>query len=266
MPNATNRDVNLHYEVMGQGEPLLLVPGLGSDVSNWPGMDRLLAERFQVIRMDNRGAGRSDCPPPPYFVADMAADCAAVLDDLGLESAHVLGHSMGGCIALEMALELPQMVRRLVLGSTTARLAGRNAQLFDAWVELIRAGCDPELVTREIMLWMYPVPLYESPTFLEGLVRECMDYPHLQPFDGLVGQVEALKAFDARERLEGVQVPTLVLHGEMDQLVPPAEGVDLGRKVPGAGVEILDETGHLPHRQFPDRYAEAVARFLSAAG
>ncbi|MFW5838296.1 MAG: alpha/beta fold hydrolase, partial [Desulfovibrionaceae bacterium] len=107
MPETTNHGVALHYETTGEGEPLLLIPGLGSDASNWPQVDKRLAERFQLVLMDNRGAGRSDSPPPPYAMADMAGDCLCVLDHLGLESAHVLGHSMGGAIALELAINHP---------------------------------------------------------------------------------------------------------------------------------------------------------------
>ncbi|MFW5837265.1 MAG: alpha/beta fold hydrolase, partial [Desulfovibrionaceae bacterium] len=173
-----------------------------------------------------------------------------------------LGHSMGGAIALELAINHPGRLRRLVLGSTTARLSARNEQLFDAWVELIRQGCDAEAVTREIFLWMYPPWMYEDPVFLDTLVRECMEYPYFQPFDGLVGQVEALRGFDVRDRLGDIQAPVLVLHGEQDQLIPPDEGVSLGRAIPGSRVEILDGAGHLPHRQLRESFARLAGDFL----
>ncbi|MDK2954712.1 MAG: 3-oxoadipate enol-lactonase [Desulfovibrionales bacterium] len=264
MPEAYNHGVKLHYETMGRGEPLLLVPGLGCDGGSWPVVDKMLAEKFFVVLLDNRGSGRSECPPPPYDVVEMAEDCVCVLDHLHLDAAHVLGHSLGGAVALELAASRPERVRRLIACSTAASMSRRNMQLFDAWVELLAKGGDPAAVTREIFLWMYPPDSFNHIEFLDSIVGECLANPHLQPFEGLQGQVEALRTLNVQGRLGQIQASTLVLHGELDQLVALQEGSALARGIPGGRIEILEGAGHLPHRQQPDRFTGLALDFLGA--
>lgn len=239
-----------------------MIPGLGCDGSSWPAVDRMLAERFLVVLLDNRGSGQSDCPPSPYTVAEMAEDCLCVLDHLQLDAAHVLGHSLGGAVALELAASRPDRVRRLMPCSTAAGFSPRNIQLFDAWVELLAKGGNPAVVTREIFLWMYPPASFIDSKFLARIVRECLTNPHLQPFEGLKGQVEALRTFDVQDRLRRIQSPTLVLHGALDQLVDFEEGAALAKDIPGGRIAAIEEAGRLPHRQWPKRFTALALDFL----
>ena len=119
MPKVKVNDVQLYHEVHGQGEPLVLIMGLGANTSGWDMQIPALSREFQVVAFDNRGSGRSDKPPTPYSMRLFADDTAGLMDTLGIASAHVYGQSMGGLIAQELALSYPQRVRTLVLGSTS---------------------------------------------------------------------------------------------------------------------------------------------------
>ncbi|MCK4963645.1 MAG: alpha/beta fold hydrolase, partial [Dehalococcoidia bacterium] len=120
MPTTKVGDINMYYEVHGEGEPLLLIMGLGSDLTSWIFQIPEFSKKYQVIAFDNRGVGRTDAPDVPYSTAMMADDTTGLLDALGIEKAHVLGLSMGGFIAQELAVKYPQRVKSLVLAATAA--------------------------------------------------------------------------------------------------------------------------------------------------
>src|SRR5213080_2719915 len=121
MPSVRVNDVDMYYEIHGDGEPLVLIVGLGTDISEWDGIIRWLAKKYKVLAFDNRGAGRTDKPDAPYSIETMAHDTAGLMQALGIEQAHILGISMGGRIALALALRQPKRVKKLILVSTSAR-------------------------------------------------------------------------------------------------------------------------------------------------
>src|SRR5207245_2584476 len=121
MPYIKVNDIQIYYEIHGDGEPLVLIVGLGTDISEWDGIIRWLAEKYQVLAFDNRGAGRTDKPDIPYSIEMMADDTAGLMQTLGIEQAHILGVSMGGRIALALSLRHAECVKKLVLVSTSAR-------------------------------------------------------------------------------------------------------------------------------------------------
>ena len=129
MPNATIRELDMYYEVAGSGEPLLLIMGLGADLNAWVRQTPVLSTRYRTVTIDNRGVGRSSKPPGPYSTAQMADEAAGLLDHLGVERAHVLGVSMGGMIAQEVALRHPRRVGTLTLVCTYAAPGGEEHEL-----------------------------------------------------------------------------------------------------------------------------------------
>src|SRR5215211_420992 len=134
MPLASVNGLDLYYEETGSGPPLLLIAGLSGNTLGWAMLQPTLAERFRVIAFDNRGAGRSSAPPGPYTTRRMADDAAALLDRLGVARAHVLGFSMGGMVAQELALHHPARVGRLVLYGTLAR---PRPAILDPWLTFV---------------------------------------------------------------------------------------------------------------------------------
>ena len=256
---ATNAGVELAYEVRGDGPPLLLVQGLGYGGSGWGGAHELLAESFGVVSFDNRGFGRSDSPPGPYSVADLAADTAAVLDAAGLDRAHVLGVSLGGMVAQELALTRPERIDRLVLVSTTPGGAGSFPMPQRTMLLLATAATLAPSIALERFV---DNALGESPA--AGLAERIVAYRTANPPDpaGWASQAAAGAAFDALDRIGGIAASTLVLHGTADAVVDPRNGELLAGTIPGARLELFAGDGHLLSWEQPERFARLVTEFL----
>jgi 3-oxoadipate enol-lactonase len=259
--------VRLHWEDSGgSGPPVLLIMGLGMNATGWWRTVPVLAEAgFRVLSFDNRGVGRSERLPGPYTAAEMADDAVSVLDAAGVDAAHVYGISLGGMIAQEVALRHPSRARALVLGASTA--GGANlipaSDDVNAFVRL-RAQ-----MTAEHAVWA-SVPInYARRTRLEGGDRIAEDIAQRLRFpvesEYYSAQLAAAHGHDAR--VEDIRAPTLVVHGEEDVLIPPANGERLAELIPGAELSMWPEAAHLYFTDQPeiDRYVAAWLRAGSTA-
>ncbi|HEY6380115.1 MAG TPA: alpha/beta fold hydrolase [Candidatus Dormibacteraeota bacterium] len=248
----------------GSGTPLLLIPGLGATrVVFDPLIEPLLARGLRPAVMDNRGVGRSGWSPGPHPMEQLAADAAAVIGALSARPAHVLGASMGGMIAQHVALEHPARVDRLVLACTgpggshavkadpedTARLLGRGAR-------------SPEAAYRMATAVLYD-PAYAAahPDLIEAQIHDRARHP--VPAAVFQAQRAASWEHDTWERLPQISAPTLVLHGTHDLVMPVGNGRILAERIPGARLVEFEGAGHLLFHEMPERFAEAVASFLS---
>jgi pimeloyl-ACP methyl ester carboxylesterase len=230
MPIVNANGVDLYYEVMGEGPPLVVINGLGGEVSEYKRITGPLAERCRVLAFDNRGAGRSDKPDTPYTVEVMAMDAAAVMDGAGFKGATVMGISMGGRIALELCLQRPDLAGKLVLVSTGARVQ-------NSWVRRLVTSPPPRVLMRS----KYPQPKY---AFLR--------------------QREASKAYDGSARLGEIGVPTLILHGLRDKLAPLAVAQEMHQGIAGSKL-VTFKGGHLFFLiREPHRFLKTVADFVAS--
>jgi len=252
--------VHIAWERRGSGLPLVLIHGLGYARWGWEPVADRLAERFEVILLDNRGIGESDAPPGPYTVAEMAADTLRVMDEASIERAHLVGTSLGGMIAQELALAAPERVDKLVLVSTTP--GGANAApMPEVTVRLFAAATslEPQVALRRF------VENALGPGVANGLVERILEHRvrTAQPFSAWAAQAAAGTAFDAWERLPGIDAPTLVLHGTADNVVDPRNAELLAARIPGARAELFPGCGHLPPWEQRDRFVEVVEEFLA---
>jgi pimeloyl-ACP methyl ester carboxylesterase len=260
--SAVNGDVRIAYEARGHGEPLLLVHGLGYDRRGWGPLPDLLAEEFRVLLVDNRGVGESDFPPGPYTVAEMASDAVAVLDAEGLERVHVLGVSLGGYIAQEIALSHRGRLDRLVLCSTSC--AGPNQHPMPAaGVEAF--GRFPAMEREAGLRLMVENSLgaravCERPELVDEVYAyrlECAP-----PLEAWRAQLDAALAFDSFERLPEIAAPTLVLHGTADTVIDARNGELLAERIPDARLHLVPDRGHLLVREEAELVARVVLDFL----
>ncbi|BBH16212.1 3-oxoadipate enol-lactonase [Nocardioides baekrokdamisoli] len=228
MPEAHNGPTRIRYEVSGSGAPLLVIPGLGSDLRDMRDMVRRLSESFQVVVLDNRGAGRSDKPDEPYSIQTMAADALAVLDAASIPSANVLGYSMGGRIGLELTLQHPERVARLILLASGARV-------IRTWQRNLLFSISPHL------------PIGPKPR---------------QPVYAFQRQRAATQAYDARASLRQIRTPTLVLHGRSDRIAPPELAEELHAGIPGSRLEWY-AGGHITPVLKPGIVVDAARTFLA---
>lgn len=255
---ATNGDVRIAYEVHGSGEPLLLIHGLGYGRWGWEPVLGPLADDFGVLLYDNRGIGESDVPAGPYTARDLAEDAVAVLDAAGVERADVVGTSLGGMAAQELAISFPGRLNRLVLACTTP--GGPSAHpMPQQTVDLMLAAptLPPETALRRF------VENALTPGASSDLVERILALRLQNPFDprGWHAQAAAGMTFDALDRLAGIEAPTLVVTGTEDVVVDPRNSELLADGIANARLERIPG-GHLFFWEDPSRFVTLLKEFL----
>lgn len=263
MPFIDSGDARIYWEEVGSGDPVLLVMGLGYTLEMWHRTRRALAARFRVLLFDNRGVGRSGAPPGPYSIAQMAGDARTVLDAAGAARAHVFGMSMGSLIAQEMALSYPERVRSLVLGCTACGGPGAalaEPEVADALVS--RARLSAEEGVRVMVPYVYD-PGTPRERVEEDIAIRLRHYPRRE---GYLAQLQAALAFTSHDRLASIGIPTLVIHGESDRLVPPGNGVQVAKAITGAELLLLKGASHIFMTDQPRASHEAITSFLDRVG
>jgi 3-oxoadipate enol-lactonase len=263
MSVAQSGEVRIAYEIRGDGDPLVMIHGLGYDRFGWGPLPDLLAQDFSVVVFDNRGVGESDVAPPPYSVPGMAADALAVLDAAGAERAHVIGASLGGMIAQELVLRAPERVDRLVLCSTTP--GGAAAYPMPKRTQLLMMAFAADPSDERLRLLVENALAEETVRSQPELVDEIFAYrlANRPPAEGWQAQAFAAVGFDSNGRLAGMRTPTLVIHGTADNVVDVRNARLLADAIPGARVELLLDTGHLPMWEDPERFVRVVTEFLT---
>ena len=256
--------MKIAWDRRGNGAPLLLIHGLGYARWGWEPVLPELAEQFDVILFDNRGIGESDAPPGPYTVAEMAADAVQVLDEAGVARAHVVGTSLGGMIAQELALAHPERVDRLVLACTTP--GGQKAHpMPQVTVALMAeaATLEPAVALRRFVEnALAPATVEAHPEIVEQIMAHRLATAQ-QPA-AWAAQASAGATFDAYDRLGALAAPTLVQHGDEDVVVDPRNADLLVELLPDARLERVPG-GHLFFWEAPEQFVASVAAFLEAS-
>lgn len=255
--------VELRVEEVGAGPPLLLIMGLGASLETWIAQREAFAKRHRVILFDNRGAGGSESPPPPWTVPDMAADAIGVLDALGIARAHVLGVSMGGMVAQEMAIQWPTRIDRLVVAVSFARPdpLRRAFLLFRRWARLQGADLVQEGVAN--LPWLVSPQVLNDAERLEQILAVVGTMP-LMAAEAYAHQVDAILQHDTLSRLDRVRAPTLVLAAAEDVLTPVSLSREIAAAIEGALLHILPRGNHAVQIEDPDAFNAAVLDFLAA--
>jgi len=263
MPKIRVGDIEVYYVEAGSGAPVVLIMGFGGDHLAWGFQMRALAENHRVVAFDNRGAGQTDAPDVPYTMAMMAADTVGLMDALGIDRAHVIGVSMGGMIAQQLALDHPDRVRSLHLGCTLARPDAYMRALVGAWREMRRC-LGREAMLRAVGLWLFSPSTYnQRPEFVEMLFQNALANPYPQTLTGFVRQGDAILGHDTAARLGGLRCPTLVTVAEDDILVPPRFSREVASLIPGATLRVLPGAGHVYFWEQPDAFNALCLEFLA---
>lgn len=263
MPTAKTGDIATYYEEAGTGEPLVLICGISADLQAWRFQVPELSKHFRVICYDNRGAGRTDAPDQPYSVARMAADLAALMDELHIDAAHILGWSMGGLIAQAFTHSYPRRVRKLILISTMERPDGFVRLAIRNWMNIRRSDMSFEQITRFVSRWSYSPALYDNERLYEKFIQVMATNPYAQKAHAFLRQADALLAYDPQQPAKAVRVQTLVLVGVHDSLIPPYHAERLAQGIPGARLKVLSGA-HAGFVEFPDEYNSEIAQFLES--
>ena len=249
--------MNIKWEARGDGEPLLLIQGLGYARWSWDPVVPALAERYRVVWFDNRGIGESDKPVGPYTAAQMAADSLQVLDEAGVERAHVLGASLGGMIAQEVAVAAPARVEKLVLCCTTPG-GPATVPMPDVTVRLFAEAATlapDEALRRFVVNALGPNP---SSAVVEELYRLRL----ANPPDSAGWQAQAAAGLTFAGVDGEIAAPTLILTGTDDNVVDPRNAEVLAARIAGARIERFSGAGHLFFWEQPDAFVKIVTEFL----
>ena len=257
MAYVVNEGAKLYWDERGSGPPVLLIMGLSFTHEMWFRVMPAILGEYRAIVFDNRGMGRSDVPRGPYSMRRMASDARAVLDAAGVESAHVIGASMGGMVAQELALRHPERVRSLILGSTS------SSGLFGKWPEFRYGprqwrGRSREERERSLRSLLYaqttPAERIEEDLRVRCACAWC--------YKGFLNQLAGILMWSSHRRLPRIAAPTLVVHGDQDRLVPPENGRAVASRIPGAKFELIRNAGHIAITDQPEKCVQVIRGFL----
>lgn len=261
MPYADVGSERLYYEVEGEGPPLVLIRGLTRSMRFWDQLLPSLRGHFRILTYDHRGIGRSPIRVKRFWVKDLADDLAGVIAASGLERAHVFGQSLGGMVALRLALDHPHRVDKLMLGCTSAGVFHKNAPRLDSLAVLAATARLP--LERQVAL---QAPRLMSARFCEEHPEVAASWiPHLraEPIDPRVAFQQALAAavHDVTGRLSELKGEVLLITGDSDRLIPHRHTLRIARAVPHAQLQILPGVGHDLAAEAPEALAAHIKRF-----
>jgi len=264
VPTVKAGDISLYYEAHGEGEPLLLIMGYGSNSGHWFVILPHLASHFNVIIFDNRGAGRSDKPDIPYTAEMMTGDITGLLDATGIGAAHVFGVSMGGMIAQELALRHPGRVKKLVLGCTScggpqAIRSSPEASAFLFNPERAKLSEGENALSTVPWLWNEDF-IAKHPEAVKRYVTTTTQYP--TPLYAYMCQANFILSLDTYDRLPQIKAPALVMCGARDRLIPPENSGILASRIPGAELVTFEKAGHGFISDTADEAGDKIIRFL----
>jgi 3-oxoadipate enol-lactonase len=259
VPSVDARGSELYYERRGQGEPMLLIQGFTATHLTWGGAFLSPLEReFDCTVFDNRGMGRSGRAEVPFGIDDLMADTLGLLDALEIESAHVVGFSMGGMVAQEMAIAHPERFRTLTVfaaycgGPDSTRMSGEDIEMLGAAL----ASGDRMRIRRALWEVNLSSGFREDDSRFAAFDEMATALPASR--EVIFEQMKAIAGHDTSDRLGRISTPTLLVHGTEDRLIPSANGRQVASLMPGARLELLEGVGHMSFWEQPERLAGLV--------
>ncbi len=264
MPKVQVNDIYIYYEEYGKGFPLLMILGLQANIDWWgKSLLKKIANNYRVIVFDNRGTGRSDNSDYDYIVNTLVDDTIGLMDILNIDKANIFGHSMGGMISQQLTLNYAERVNKLVLCSShcgQSKLipsSSKVKQILDQPQEKL----SPEDIARNMLSIFYTEDfMKKNPKFVELAIQNMRK---IQTSIKIYNrQIKAIETFDVCEKLKNVKVPTLIMHGIKDILVPAQNGKILMELIPGAKLILFKNSAHVPYVEERNKFIESLVEFL----
>jgi len=263
MPFCECQEIDLYYQTSGEGQPLMLISGLSGGTWSWYEQVPFFKNHFRTITFDNRGAGRSSMPPGPYTIKSMAEDARALLDHLAIDKSFIMGLSMGGMIAQELALLAPDRIQALVLGCTHCGGDLRvppTPQVLEAFMN--NTGLSHEQIIDKNLPFFFSESCRKNRPQVVNAYRMVQLETPLQPEHAFLAQLQAIRSFSRCDRLAQLQAPTLILTGSEDVLVPARNARILEERIPHAELIEITGAGHALHAECRDQLNELSHAFF----
>lgn len=246
MPTTNIRGLRMYYELSGQGHPVVFISGITLDHSIWKAFQvpEFTAAGFSCLVFDNRDVGQTgESPTGPYAIGQFVDDTVGLLDQLGLESPHIVGYSMGGMIAQELALKLPNRARSLTLLATVPKLDAYGKALIES-LKAAKRNLAPAEFSWTLGLRAFTYRFFNNPDAVKMWMDRVIANPYPQSVAGFIRQADAAIAHDTLSRLARITMPTHVIVGEEDMLTPPRHARTLAGGISGAVLTTISEGGH----------------------
>ena len=265
MPKVKVNDISIHYEVHGDGFPIIMITGVSFCLRIWDNsLIEELSKKFKVILFDNRGAGQTDIPEGEFTIKTLADDTAGLINVLNIERAYILGFSMGGMIAQEVALNYPQKVEKLILWGTSC--GGRKSLPPDlsTYKFLIGAieGITPERLAKSTIPLAFTRDFIKNnPEYVDDKIQKILKCRI--PFSNYTRQIRAMLDFNTCRRLKKMDIPTLIMQGKKDLLVPAKNGEILAELIPRAKLVMFEQSAHAIFPHEPNLFLKELFEFLT---
>ncbi|MDF2940665.1 MAG: putative alpha/beta superfamily hydrolase [Gammaproteobacteria bacterium] len=263
MPKIKVNDIELYYETKGQGEPVVFITGYSADHHVWDNILDDYAKSYQIIAIDNRGSGASECPNSPYTIEAMADDVIALCDALGLKTCHFIGLSMGCAITMTIAYKYPERCKSIVLSNGFRKVDIKFALFAQGRLELFKYKIPADIASKLTMGWAFSSDYLNQAGMVEYLLEGVRAAKHPMTEVGTRGQLAALIAFDSHVWINQIKVPTLVIGSDKDMIVDEAEMQEMARLIPDAQYYCFKGAGHIPHIEKPQEFNKLVQAFIA---
>jgi pimeloyl-ACP methyl ester carboxylesterase len=263
--NVDANGVQLWAEQEGEGDDVLFISGLADEGACWVDQVAGLRDRYRATTFDNRGVGRSATPEGEFTIADFAADTNALMEALEIDRAHVVGSSMGGAIAQELALAHSERVRSLVLNGTWCRGDRFLHEIFRNWMWSAEKADSIRDFLVTVNLWCFSPRIWNE-GIMDEWIAAAEASPYAQSVDAFCRSTKALIAHDSADRVGGIGAQTLITVGELDLVLPPRFSQELADRIPNAGLVVIPAAGHQPFQEVPADYNALLTDFWQSAG
>ena len=257
-------DISMYYEIYGQGEPIVFVGGFTADHLVWSAIIGYLQDRYQLILLDNRGAGQTDVPDGPYSMEQMADDVAALCSALGISKAHFVGSSMGGFILQSLAIRHRELVKSATISNSVVTMQTPFKCYVEAQYEMRKAKVPDRALYRAACSWCFSFQFISQPGMLELLIEMGLRNPYPFTDKGYEGQCAALLQFDSQSWANQIDVPVLVFGADQDLIFREPSIKQLAHLIPDARYYCFTECGHLPQIEYPEKFAQLVDEFITS--
>ena len=264
MPFLSANGVDLQYTTTGDGPPLLMIAGFGSDGASWAPVAPVLSQQFRLIMPDNRACGQTRDNGGAIALHHYAEDCLALIDHLALRAVDIIGHSMGGAIAAEIAARAPGRVNRLMLVASLPKPTPHSKTIIESLTALREAGAPEDWWFRQFFSWIFSPRFFNDPRAVEAAVAMAIAYPHKQSPADMRRQCDSLKGADLSGVLPKITAKTRILACENDLIFPLREVAKAFLPIPNSQLETIDSAAHSLHWDRPAAFIHAVSRFFAA--
>jgi 3-oxoadipate enol-lactonase len=262
MPKIKLKNISLYYELMGQGETLVLIGGFGNDHTIWNEVVDKLKNHYQLLLFDNRGAGQSEVPKGCYSIDQMADDVVDLCTMLNICQAHFIGNSMGGFITQNLAFRYPKLVKTATIANASTNIHNAFQVYVKAQLALLKSGVPLKALIQASCSWAFSYHYLSRPGNLKKIVNKALTNPYPFTIEGYKGQNAAVSKFDSRTWVQQISVPVLVLGSDQDLIFLEASVKSLAKQIPHAQYYCFLKCGHIPQVEYPKKFVEVIENFI----